>query len=144
MWVCSLALIVGAARVEAQAAGASEPDTRRRAAKDALHYRVRTGMTCRQAGDGSTVCDYTVGRSLAFQIRHVSLPDALVLIQRSNEAGDYHAAFIVESQCVVVAPGKTASQGDPYVWVYVSPVTGKVYKEEEDCSLAGRDGTGSR
>jgi hypothetical protein len=27
MWVCSLALCVGAARVQAQAAGASEPDT---------------------------------------------------------------------------------------------------------------------
>ena len=144
MWVCSLALCVWAARVEAQAVGASESDTRRRAAKDALHYRVRTGITCRQAGDGSTVCDYTVGRSLAFQIRHVGLPDALVLVQRSNEAGDYHAAFIVENQCVVVAPGKAASPEEPYVWVYVSPVTGKVYKEEGECSLAGRSGAGSR
>ena len=143
MWVCSLALCIGTERVDAQAAGASEPDTHRRAAKDALHYRVRTGMTCRQAGDGSTVCNYTVGRSLAFEIRHVGLPDALVLIQRSNEAGDYHAAFIVESQCVVVAPGKTG-QGEAYAWVYVSPVTGKVYEEEEDCLLAGRDGSGSR
>ena len=43
-------------------------------------HRVRTGMTCRQAGDESTACDYTVGRSLAFQIPHVGLPDALVLI----------------------------------------------------------------
>jgi hypothetical protein len=65
MWACSLALCVGAARVEAQVAGTSEPDTRGRAAKSALHSRVRTGMTCRQAGDGSTVCNYTVGRSLA-------------------------------------------------------------------------------
>lgn len=95
---------------------------------------VVRGMTCKQNSVGDMECEYRVGRSLHFIIAGVGEEDAGISFHSSSFEGDYYASFGILHGCVIVKPGKT--QNRIFDMAFVSPRTGKVFRDWESCGAA--------
>ena len=104
---------------------------------------VVKGMNCKQQQTSLSVtqldCEYRVGRSLEFVIAGVGEREAAITVVRSSGyEADYYASIGVAHGCVIVKPGTLAREaafrrGMDADMAFVSPKTGKVYKDWQAC-----------
>ena len=103
-----------------------------------LFNLTASGSACKAASDGSLSCKYKIGNDLEFSIASVGEADAGISFLRSNFNGDYYARFGVMHGCVIITKGMAAPARslplDDYV--FVSPKTGKIYKNWQECQVA--------
>jgi hypothetical protein len=95
---------------------------------------VVTGMRCSENQSGDLECDYRVGQSLHFAIVAPGKPDGSIYFYSASFEGDYFAAVGISHGCVVVRPGKSASEGRQLDLAFVSPRSGRVYRSWQDCA----------
>lgn len=97
---------------------------------------VVTGMRCYQNQMDDLECDYRVGRSLHFGIVAPGKPDGSIYFYSASFEGDYFAVVSISPGhgCVVVRPGKSATQERQLDLAFVSPRSGKVYRTWQDCA----------
>lgn len=104
---------------------------------------VLAGMSCRReigTPAAERECEYRVGTGLHFAIAGVGGPDAAVTFYRASFGGDYYASFGIRHGCVVVKPGRAIARehaGARADFAFVSPQTGKVFRDWRSCQAAG-------
>ncbi|MDO8595313.1 MAG: hypothetical protein Q7R45_01695, partial [Sulfuricaulis sp.] len=97
------------------------------------------GKVCKEDSSLQTLhCEYKVGKSLVFSIDGIGTPNTGVAFVKSDYDGDYYATFGVGHGCVVIKHGKASPQAkaSPMFlldFAFVSPQTGKVYKDWGSC-----------
>ena len=81
-------------------------------------------------------CDYAIGK-LFFSIMDVGGNDTFIRFRHSDIEDDFYAMMYLG--CIVVAPGNTdLPKYDLDYRVFVSPVTGNVYRTAGKCRSASR------
>ena len=90
------------------------------------------GMACKQQPSGEMDCAYEVGKSLHFAIAGVGQPDAAVTFYKVDHDDDYYAGVTALHGCVVVKPAK-ATADSVANFAFVSPQTGKAYRDWQSC-----------
>jgi len=95
---------------------------------------VVAAMRCSQNRNGDLECEYRVGRSLHFAIVAPGKPDGSIYFYSASFEGDYFAVVSLSHGCVVVRPGKSASQARQVDLAFVSSSNGKVYRTNQDCA----------
>jgi len=115
---------------------------------DPVFEATIAGATCKQFNN-QMQCDYRVGKSLRFSIAGVGEETASILFQKADfENGDYFAKVGLLHGCVMVSRNievtakeleKMRKARAPFVadLAFVSPRTGKVYRNWMDCGVAG-------
>ena len=93
---------------------------------------VVKGMACKQQANGEMDCAYEVGKSLHFAIAGVGQPDAAVTFYKVDHDDDYYAGVTALHGCVVVKPAK-ATADSVANFAFVSPQTGKAYRDWQSC-----------
>ena len=92
------------------------------------------GKTCQESSLQSIECSYKVGESLLISIPGLGAPDTAVTFMKSDFDGDFYASFGVKHGCVIVKPGKkTLTPGYIPNYAFISPRSGKVYKDWQEC-----------
>jgi hypothetical protein len=105
-------------------------------AQEQLFARVLDGASCKKTNSAGLVCSYAIGDALSFSISDVGGNDMEISFLRSDANAEFFAAFA--SGCVRVLPGRGhAKTSDPVTDVYVSPQTGRVFRNARECH-AGR------
>ena len=104
------------------------------ASAEPLADLVAKGTSCKPA-NGYQDCTYKVGSGLEFSIGAVGSRVASISFLRSDARADYYARFGVSHGCVIVTPGE-ASKGAALDFAFVSPRTGKVYRDWRACAPA--------
>jgi len=110
------------------------------AAETSTYDIVLSGKTCRASGTRTVTCDYRVGKDLHFIIEGIGGPWTGITFIKSDYDGDFYATYGTEHGCVVVKPGRTnwknpgcGGPGSAFDYAFVSPKTGKVYRDWEPC-----------
>jgi hypothetical protein len=105
------------------------------------------GMTCRQHKSGRMDCEFRVGDAIRFVVAGVGQEDVSVAFVQADSAGRYVASIVPLHGCIVVKPTHTAEAardaGIPVsdsvaTFAFVSPKTGKVYRNWQTCLSATR------
>ena len=91
------------------------------------------GMKCSQESQGHMNCDYRVGHSLHFEIRDVGEELCTINFLASSFEGDYWGSYGLPFGCVVVKPGMVFKGPGAFDFAFVSPRSGKVYKDWQSC-----------
>jgi hypothetical protein len=105
---------------------------------------VVAGTKCQTNSVGWMECDYRVGKSLQFEIAGVGHEAATILFHKADLDGDYSAKVSVLHGCVIVERNievtakeleKVRKAHESFVadLAFVSPHTGKVYRDWADC-----------
>jgi hypothetical protein len=103
--------------------------------QDQLFERVVAGANCKQTVNNGLICDYKIGKSLAFSIKDAGGPDTVVGFSHSNINEDFYAVYYFG--CIVVVPGHAHPRNyDLDYGVYVSPKNGRVYRTRQECQTA--------
>jgi hypothetical protein len=100
---------------------------------------VLKGLMCKQQQTGEMDCSYDVGKSLRFVISGVGQPDAAITFFKVDHDDDYYAGVTALHGCVVVKPVKAAADSIAG-FAFVSPQTGKVYRDWQSCHKGGKPG----
>ena len=98
--------------------------------------QVVSGTKCFKNGVGDLECDYRVGQSLHFGVAGVGKPDASIYFYSASFEGDFFAVFGLSHGCVIVRPGRGASEVRQLDLAFVSPRNGQVYRTFELCGKA--------
>jgi hypothetical protein len=103
-----------------------------------LFQRVQAAQKCRtQAENPSQMdCDFDLG-SLHFEIAGAGSDDAGVAIYKADWDGEYFLKYGLQHGCFSVSWGSNAKRS-PFEVVFVSPVTGGVYRDWPSCQRAGK------
>lgn len=105
------------------------------------------GMACRQHKSGRMDCEFRVGSSIRFIIAGVGQEDVIVSFVQADSGSEYVVSMVPLHGCVVVKPTRTAdatrAAGIPaadsvVTFAFVSPKTGKVYRNWAACLSATR------
>ena len=103
------------------------------------------GMKCTQSEPGyqrlpQTECAYAVGKGLRFSLVGIGQPDATWTVMKSDFDSDFFISFPFGKtadthDCAIVKPGRTRIDrtNDMADYAFVSPRTGKVFREWRDC-----------
>jgi len=116
----SLALMLAA--VPAQAEGRA----------DRLLKRAVAATSCEQVPNNGRRCNYKFGDILEFSVKDVGGTDTVISFTMSNSKNELYA--VMYFGCVAVVPGSASREDhDLSHNVFISPVTGKVYKTSSQC-----------
>ena len=104
---------------------------------------VSSGKVCKQNPSHEFSCDYKVGNDLHFTIDGVGGDWTGITFLKSDIDGDFYAKYGMRHGCVIVRPGKknwkkddVSGPGSPSDYAFVSPRSGKVYRDWKDCKEA--------
>ena len=104
-------------------------------------------MACRQQKSGRMDCEFRVGNGVRFVIAGVGQEDVMVSFIQADSGAAYIASMVPLHGCVVVKPLRagdaTRAAGIPAsdsvaTFAFVSPRTGKVYRNWQTCLSATR------
>jgi hypothetical protein len=106
---------------------------------DALHEQllelVEAGRRCELVPNNGRLCTFLLKDGLSFTIKDVGGSDTVVGFQHSDIAERFYAVWYFG--CIVVVPGVAHPPGyDRTYGAFVSPRTGNVYANREECELA--------
>jgi hypothetical protein len=94
------------------------------------------GTQCEEIPNNGLRCTYRIG-SLQFAIKDVGGTDTIIAFGHSD-ANEEHYALMYWG-CVAIAPGNGYRlKYDHNYGVYISPVTGKVYRSPNECVAASK------
>lgn len=93
------------------------------------HDAIIAGMKCQQNSLSKMECHYRVGRSLYFIITGVGDEDVSISFFASSFEGDYYGVVGLTHDCVVVTPGEAIKGPEVFDFGFVSPRTGKAYRD---------------
>jgi hypothetical protein len=109
------------------------------------------GMSCRQQSGGRMDCDFRVGSTLRFVVAGVGQEDVVISFMQADSVAEYVASIAPLHGCVVVKPVRAAdaarasglqASDSAATYAFVSPRTGKVYRNWQGClGATRRDGT---
>jgi hypothetical protein len=101
-------------------------------AQEQLFSKVLEGARCKKTAGTGLVCTYKIGDELSISVTDVGGSDTEVSFLRSNSDSEFFAAFY--SECIVVLPGNArARTNDPVTNVYISPKSGRIYRNVQQC-----------
>ncbi|WNM58359.1 hypothetical protein [Candidatus Nitrospira allomarina] len=92
---------------------------------------VVAGKRCSEGQSKQLECNYGVGHDLWVTISGIGQKDGAVTFMKSDENGDYYAAFGLMHECVIVKPGKKTEEFLDFA--FISPRTGKVFSAWQEC-----------
>ena len=81
-------------------------------------------------------CDYKVGTDFWLSIAGVGSSEAGITFMKSEFKGQYYGTVAVSHGCVVVKPGSANKGNLPHDLAFISPRSGKVYRDWSSCKAA--------